>query len=123
MKNKKILLIDDDEELCNELAELLRSEGFTVENTPDPFDGKARIETTDYDLVILDYKMPELNGVDLLRIAKNKNPGTAVFMVTGRPFVEKFLEEERVSALVDAVISKPFSDDTLLSQIRKSLSR
>lgn len=114
----KILLVDDDVELCNELAEMLRDEGYDVDNTSDPFAGVTLIEHTAYDAVLVDFKMPGLNGFDLLVKAKEKIPRAARFLVTGRPFFEIELEQEFAPGVVTEVIPKPFNVAALLATLR-----
>ena len=56
MSNKRILIIDDDVELCGEVAEMLAGEGYLVESTSDPAQGRRLIDTRKFDIAILDYK-------------------------------------------------------------------
>lgn len=120
MGNKRILLIDDDLELCQELAEILRDEDYDVKNTSSPLEGKTLIDKDVFDIVILDFKMPDLNGLELLKIIKTKNPKTSVFFITGKPFIEKLLQEQNLADLVSGIISKPFNIKTLLDKISTS---
>lgn len=118
MAVSKILLVDDDVELCNELAEMLRDEGFSVGNTSDPFAGATLIENNTYDAVLVDFKMPGLNGFDLLVKAKQKLPGAARFLVTGRPLFEMELEKEYTPDLITEIITKPFNAAVLVSKLK-----
>ncbi len=115
---KKILIIDDDIELCQELAEILRDKGYTVDDTSDTGQGEVFIKENNYDVFLFDYKMRGLNGIDLLKKAKEKNAKSTVFIISGRPFIEKLLEEENVSHLVSGVINKPFDIEALLQKIK-----
>lgn len=115
---KKILIVDDDRSLCEEMAEILREEGYVVDSAFDPRRGMDLIKTHVYDLCLLDYKMPDLTGIDLLREAKEKNPQTAVLIVSGRPFIEKLIEKEKATGLVSGTVQKPFEIETLLRKIR-----
>jgi DNA-binding response OmpR family regulator len=115
---KKLLLVDDDVELCCELAEILREEGFSVENTSDPFDGEKMIENNNYDIILVDFKMPGLNGIDLLRKAKQKLPASARFLMTGRPFIELELNKVHLPDLVDELIMKPFEVTIFLEKLK-----
>lgn len=117
MSGKRILIIDDDVELCEEMAETLRDEGYSVKNVFDPVEGQTLISKENFDIAIVDYKLPGLNGIQLLKNIKKKAPKTKVFIATGRPFIEKLIKEEKVSHLVSGVINKPFSCDALLEKI------
>lgn len=117
MASKQILVVDDDEELCQELSDILREEGHSVKNTSNPSEGEEWIDKFNFDTAIFDYKMPGITGIDLLKRIKNRNPGTKVFILTGKPFIEKLLEEENVSDLVDGVINKPFDISNLIRKV------
>ena len=118
MDNKRILLIDDDAELCGELAEILQDEGYVVQNTSDSVEGERLIEQHEFDIALFDFKISGMSGMDLLKKIKHKRPETKVFLISGRPFLEKLLEEEKLSSLVAGIISKPFKIDILLEKIR-----
>ncbi len=116
---KKILLIDDDVQLCEEIAETLRDEGYFVDNTSDETQGEALIKNNIYDICLLDYKLSRLTGIELLKKIKQKSPRCAAFIVSGRPFIEKIIEEQNASSLVSGVIEKPFEIKDLLEKIRE----
>ena len=120
MKDKRILIIDDDVELCEEVAEVFRDEGHSVTNISDPKESQELIDNGTFDIVIVDYKMPGLNGIELVKNIKKKNPKICVFIASGRPFIEKLIEEEKVAHLVSGVISKPFNCAVLLEKIKSA---
>ena len=118
MPNKKILVVDDDDNLCEVTAEILKDEGYLVEYTSDTTKAEELIDKDVFDLALFDYKMPHFTGADLLRKIKVKNPKTKVFIMSGRPFIERVLKEENVFDMVSGVITKPFSDTALLEKIK-----
>ncbi|MDP8259184.1 MAG: response regulator, partial [Candidatus Aadella gelida] len=68
---KKILLIDDDKDMCSTLKDVLKLDTqFEVEYTISPLDALDKIKETNYDLIVVDYKMPEMNGIELLEHIK-----------------------------------------------------
>jgi DNA-binding NtrC family response regulator len=115
---KKILFVDDDAELCDEFADLIREEGYRVDSASDSRAGAALIKKNRYDACIVDYKMKNLNGVDLLRMVKDANPRCAVLIVSGMPSIDALIEEEHAADLVAGVIQKPFDITALLEKIR-----
>ncbi|KKR30443.1 MAG: hypothetical protein A2149_05135 [Candidatus Schekmanbacteria bacterium RBG_16_38_11] len=115
---KKILIIDDDAELCEEMAEFLNDEGYSVQTALDGNQGEKLIRKNNYDVILLDFKMPGLNGIDMLKIVKEKKPKPAVFIISGRPFIEKLLEEEKLTSVVDGIMGKPFDLEMMLKRIR-----
>ncbi len=118
---KKLLLVDDDRELCQELAEILRDEGYAVDATSDSAKGDALISEKAYDLYLFDYKMTGFNGIELLKKAKARNAASHVFIMSGRPFLQRALEQEHATELVTAVIDKPFDIEILLGKIKSAL--
>jgi DNA-binding response OmpR family regulator len=116
---KRVLIVDDDVELCRELAEVLDSEGYSVDTASDGKNGAAGMRTNVYDIVILDYRMPGFSGIELLKTARDENLKCKVYLATGRPFVDKLLESEQLSHLVAGVLSKPFDVKTLLEKLNQ----
>lgn len=119
---KRIILIDDDVQLCEEVAEILRDEGYFVDNTSDEIRGEALIKDNTYDICLLDYKMQRLTGIELLKKIKEKNYQCEALIISGRPFIEKIIEEQNISHLVSGIIEKPFDIKLLLEKI-KSLTQ
>ena len=121
MKKTRIILIDDDETLCEGVAFILRDEGYSVMNTSNPAEGMKLIDNYVFDIALIDYKMPRLTGIEFLKKIKEKTPATKVFIVTGRPFIENVLSEENLSHLVEGIIKKPFKEETLLNALKGTL--
>jgi two-component system, OmpR family, response regulator len=115
---KKILVVDDDKELCEELRDILKEEGYEVETAFDGRQAQARVDLNGFDLFILDFKMPQLGGLELLKLIKDSHPESNIFIASGRSFLEKTLKESGFSDKVNAIISKPFNIEDLLSKIK-----
>ncbi len=115
---KNILIIDDDTELCEELSQILQDQGYLVDLAYNGKSGEMKIEQKSYEIVILDYKLPGENGGDVLRRIKSKKPELAIFMVSGRPQLEKYLKEENLLDLVAGVMNKPFDIEVLLEKLK-----
>lgn len=123
---KKILMIDDDEELCEEIAEILIDEGYRVTTAFDGLTGKRLVEKYSYDILILDIKMPGLSGLDILESIKGQNKELKVIILTGRPLSKELQErrickdkEEKILRLADGIINKPFDIEVLLNKIKE----
>jgi DNA-binding response OmpR family regulator len=114
---KKILIVDDDVELCRELAEILVQEGHSVDTASDGKAGEESIRKNAYDVIILDYRMPGLEGIQVLKANRNVCSKSRVYVATGRPFIDKLLEKEQLSGLIAGVLSKPYDVETLLNKI------
>ncbi len=125
--NKKVLIIDDDEEMCAELKEILTDEGYYVYMALDGNRGKELMEKEEFQVVILDLKLPGLNGYEVLQIVKSKAQGPRVIVLSGRPLGEHNLfvrnnaekEEERVLQLADAILNKPVHLPVLIEKIQE----
>ncbi len=118
MNKPKILLIDDNSELCDGLAEAIRAEGYLVDNTSDSEEAAALIKKNKYHAGIFDYKMRGLNGIDLLKIMKSVDPQCSVFMITAMSSIHALLAEEKVGDLVAGVLKKPFNIEELIQEIK-----
>ena len=114
---KRILLVDDDEGISNSLAILLRGEGYDVDVTTDSGEGAVLIKENKYDVSIFDYKMKGLNGVDLLKMTKVKNPQCAVFIISGMLNIDRLSNNKKNADLATGIITKPFDVEALLQRI------
>ncbi|NJL71283.1 MAG: sigma-54-dependent Fis family transcriptional regulator, partial [Candidatus Competibacteraceae bacterium] len=81
----KILIVDDEHELCTSLSEILIEEGYETLFATDPRDTIPLLERERVDLIIMDIRMPAIGGVDLLRTVKASNPDMKVIILTGHP--------------------------------------
>jgi two-component system response regulator CpxR len=116
----KVLIIDDDEELCELVSEYLSVEGFEVESVHDGESGLQRARGGTYDLAILDVMMPKKNGFDVLRELRQSSQ-IPVLMLTARGD-----DMERIVGLeigADDYLPKPFNPRELVARIRAILRR
>jgi DNA-binding NtrC family response regulator len=119
-----VLIVDDEEEMCTSLSELLTSYGFELATTGDPRQVPGIIESRAVDLLIMDIRMPQQSGLDLLKVIKGRNRSLPVIMITGFPSVENAVQAMRYGALNFYV--KPIKVRELvreIEQIRDSSAR
>ena len=116
--SKKILITDDDQELCEEMAEILKVEGYGVDIEFDGLSCEKALNRNKYDIFILDYKMPGLNGIEMLKLIKEREPQSKVFIISGKHNIKDMLAEDNISNLVDGFLNKPFDVDEFLKKIR-----
>ena len=112
----RILLIEDDDDIADFLVRGLREEGFTVARVADGGDGRHRLQTESWDVVLLDWWLPVVDGLTLLREIRAAKNETPVLLLTARDAVS-----ERVSGLdsgADDYLCKPFAFEELLARIR-----
>jgi two-component system response regulator CpxR len=120
MVMSKILLIDDDEELCELVAEYLTVEGFETEAIHDGESGLQKALNGEYELAILDVMLPKMNGFDVLRELR-KTSKIPVLMLTARGD-----DMERIVGLeigADDYLPKPFNPRELVARLRAILRR
>jgi len=115
-----ILIVDDEREMCVSLSEILRSQGFEAIIATDPRAVPALLRKNRADLAIMDIRMPQLPGIDLLKILKHEQPSLPVIMITGYPSVENAVRSMRYGALNFFV--KPLPIQELLREIRQLAS-
>jgi len=116
----RLLLADDDQELCELLTEYLSSEGFEVSSVHDGEKAVSEVLTGNYDLLVLDIMMPIMNGIDALREVRLKN-ATPVLMLTARGD-----DVDRIVGLemgADDYLPKPCNPRELVARIRAILRR
>lgn len=116
----KILIIDDDEELCELVSEYLTVEGFEIESVNDGETGLQRALSGDYDMAILDVMLPKMNGFDVLRGLREQSR-LPVIMLTARGD-----DMERIVGLeigADDYLPKPFNPRELAARLRAILRR
>lgn len=117
---EKLLIIDDDEELCELVSEYLTVEGFEIETVHDGESGLARALENEHDMVILDVMLPKKNGFDVLRDLRQTSK-IPVLMLTARGE-----DMERIVGLeigADDYLAKPFNPRELVARLRAILRR
>ncbi|MCA9446357.1 MAG: sigma-54-dependent Fis family transcriptional regulator [Candidatus Omnitrophica bacterium] len=115
----RILVVDDDVDLLNLVSIPLRSQGFEVDSFDDPLEAEGKIPHRAYDLILTDLEMPERNGLDLLKLAKEVDPSTCVILLTGHAAVDTAVEAMKMGAF--DYLKKPFPNKELLAVIEKGL--
>src|SRR5690554_101237 len=119
--NKKILVVDDDVAFCTLLQTFLKKKGFDVTNS---FTGKEAfdiIEKNPFDVVITDIRLPDSDGMEILKKAKEKDFSTQVILMTGYTDIKTAVNAMKLGAF--DYVGKPINPDELLHTINNSLSR
>jgi CheY-like chemotaxis protein len=115
----RVLLVDDEERFVQNLAKLLRGRGFEVSTACDGAAGVAAVETAGgFDVVLLDVKMPGMDGIEALRRIKDISPDTEVLMLTGHANVDTGIEAMREGAL--DYLMKPCDIEDLVAKITEA---
>ncbi|UCD87259.1 MAG: sigma-54-dependent Fis family transcriptional regulator [Desulfobacterales bacterium] len=115
-----ILIVDDEKNYLVVLSAFLSGEGYETVTADKAQRALEIVETTDLDLVLTDMKMPSMDGIELLRRIKEKNPELPVVMMTAYGTVEKAVEAMQLGAF--NFVLKPFQNEALIQIIRKAVS-
>jgi len=122
MTNKEsVLVVDDAPETLEVLRRNLESAGYRVFTAPSVAEALAVLETTPMDLVITDYKMPQVSGLDLVRHVRENLKDTEVVMITGYASVEGAILAIKTGA--EEYLAKPFTDEELFEAVRRALEK
>lgn len=118
---EKVLLVDDEVEFVEPLAERMRARGMNVSTTTSPTDALSRAEKENYDAIVLDLMMPEMDGLQTLEAMKKKNPDIQVILLTGHATVEKGIEAMKHGAM--DFLEKPVDIKSLSEKIHKAQAK
>lgn len=114
-----ILIVDDDEFLTETFKVILETVGYHVEIAASGMQAIHKTRDKDYDLIILDIKLPDINGDEVARIMKKQGKKTKIVMITGYEKLAEGLKEEPVEA--KEILMKPVSPNNLLMVTKKVL--
>lgn len=115
----KILIVDDDSAMLRSCQKVLSNDGHAVEITPDPLEGHRLVEQNNYDLLIVDLKMPQMSGIQFMRRAREIRKDVPVIMITAFATLQTALRA--VSDGAYDYIPKPFSSDQLCQTVRRCM--
>ena len=117
----KILVVDDDKELADILVEYLSNLGYSAKAAYSGREGIDRFKNGGFQLVITDFKMPDIDGMDLLEVVKGWNKQAMVIVITGYGSIESAVEAIKKGAY--DFIPKPFKMEELGIIIERALDR
>jgi DNA-binding NtrC family response regulator len=116
---RKVLVVDDEAVVVNSIRKVLIRKGFAIEEAFTCKDALAQAFSKDYDLVLLDMKMSDGNGIDVLQKIKSKKPELRVVIVTGYASIDNAVEAIQKGA--SDYMPKPFTPDELFSMTKRVL--
>ena len=116
-----ILIIDDEAAIRESLQTLLEMEGFEVDVAADGEEGLAQIAARPFDLVLLDFALPDRNGLLILRDIRERDPDLAVIMITAYGTVENAVRAMQAGAT--NFVQKPWDNEKLLADVRAAVGR
>jgi len=118
---ERILVVDDEENMVHFLTKLLRAEGFVVEGTGTGEAALDRLRDAPFELVLTDLKLPDTDGIEILKAARELHPETVVVLITAHGTIESAIEAMRAGAY--DYVTKPFRASEILQVVNKALER
>jgi DNA-binding NtrC family response regulator len=120
MSKGRILVVDDEDIVRTSCSRTLSPEGYEVRLAKNGVEGLKMASEERFDLVLTDLKMPDMDGIEVLRIIREKWPETAVIIVTGYQTVDTAVKAIKLGAY--DYIEKPFTPDALISAVAEAMA-
>lgn len=119
--SEKVLIVDDEEDFLEIMAERIRAHGMDVLTTTSAEEALKMVDLESYDAVIMDFMMPAIDGFKALKLLKEKRPEIQIILLTGNVPEQKRIEAKQLGAL--DVIEKPADLKVLIKKIRNAKAR
>jgi DNA-binding NtrC family response regulator len=117
----RVLLVDDELDFVEALAERMRTRGVSVDSAQDGQEALEKIRGRAFDAIILDLAMPGIDGLETLRRMREYDPDLQIVLLTGQASVAKGVEAIKLGAL--DFLEKPASIDVLMDKVREAAGR
>lgn len=116
-----VLIVDDDKGMCKTLSRIFELDGYRVSTASTGSEGVARVKEDTFNVAVLDIRLPDIDGVELLEIIKKTVPDLSVIMMTAYASVENAIKALNKGA--DAFVTKPFNIEELRAVVKKSIEK
>jgi DNA-binding response OmpR family regulator len=124
MENNRILVVDDEPDLTQVSALALEYHGYKVDSFNDPQEALSKFKPGLYDLIILDIKMPKMDGFELYHeIKKKDNNAKVCFLTASELYYEEFRNKEYRALDRNLFIRKPIDNEDLVKEINKMIKK
>src|SRR3989304_460637 len=118
-KNPRILVVDDDETIRTTMKAILQDEGYIVDLAATGKEAIQKTQEKSYNVALLDIRLPDMEGVELLKLMQDSVPRTRKIMVTGYPSMQNAISALNKNA--DAYLLKPVDVEKLLNTVKEQL--
>lgn len=118
MESLRVLVIDDETVICDACDLVLSEKGHTVTARENGKSGLEAIREGTYDILLLDMKLPDIDGMDILKVVQEEKPELCTIVMTGYSSISNAVQAMREGA--DNYLAKPFTEDELLQAIDES---
>jgi FixJ family two-component response regulator len=114
-----VYVVDDDADVLGSLRFLLETDGFNVRTFRNGAALLNAVRSTGVDCFVIDYKMPDINGIDLARRLRNRDMAAPIILITGYP--DENISARAAAAGVREVLMKPLLEESLVARIRGAI--
>jgi DNA-binding NtrC family response regulator len=121
MKPPKVLVIDDESVICDACRLVLEEKGYGVDRCLTGIAGLEAVERGSYDIILLDMKLPDIDGAVILKTVKERRSEACVIVMTGYSTMSNALQAMKLGAA--DYLAKPFTDDELLAAIENACTK
>ena len=120
-RKPRILVVDDEEIVRRNMSHVLLKENYAVQTAKDGYEALAAVEKTEFDVVLTDFKMDKMDGLEVLAKIKARSPNTQVIMITGYATINTAVEAMKKGAF--HYIAKPFKLDDVRNVVNQALEK
>jgi FixJ family two-component response regulator len=114
-----VYVVDDDADVLGSLRFLLETDGFNVRTFRNGAALLNAVRSTGVDCFVIDYKMPDINGIDLAKRLRNRDMAAPIILITGYP--DENISARAAAAGVREVLMKPLLEESLVARIRGAI--
>ena len=115
----RMLVIDDDRTVLDSCRKIFVSEGYDVVVTADPQEGLKLASDKAFDVILVDWKMPGFDGLDVVEELDRRSPDSAMVMISGYPALERATEAMKRGAM--DYVPKPFTPEEIVQTVKKAV--
>lgn len=116
-----VLLVEDEPSVANGLKMVLSDEGYGVDVAMTGMNALSKFRGNGFDMVVADLRLPDINGMEVVRQVKDERPETKVVIITGYPSISTAVESSKIG--VSDYLRKPFTDDEFKAAVDKAFEK
>lgn len=116
---KNMLVVDDDPIVLRACERVFKTEGYTVVIESSPQKAMDMVQDIDFEVILCDWNLGKMDGLDLLEILDKRSPQSAIVMISGYPAIERATEAMRRGAA--DYVAKPFSPEEIIEAVKKAV--
>jgi len=116
-QNKRVLVVDDEENILSLLSDVLQEEGYQVDGVPNGFDALEKVKNSPFDVMLVDLKLPKMDGIEILKKVKMVDPKLPVIIMTGNVSLQSAIDSMHHGAY--DYITKPFNLEHAIAAVNR----